>query len=111
MKMITDTFVEPKENGEEGLQHKREAVEREGWGIVSIEEGMIPQAGSAVPGAPNFGMMEPGWIIRVQRPDPHSAGKRARSRRPLDHPSEWGWQEEPDSEPKPTPSTRWLWDD
>lgn len=31
---------------------------------------MIPQAGSKVPGAPNYGMTEPGWTIEAERLHP-----------------------------------------
>lgn len=96
MGMIKDTFVEPKAHGKQGLEHKCKAIKKEKWKIVSIEEGMIPQSGSAIPTAPNFGMTEPGWIIEAQRPDPHEA--EGQTQEPSDCAEELPWREEPDPE-------------
>lgn len=68
MKMIHDTFYVMEESGEEGVERKCRILEDEGWQIVSKEHGMIKQSGSDIPTAKNYGMLEPGWIIKVKKP-------------------------------------------
>ena len=95
MKMIEETFYSAEENGEEGMRRKCQILEEEGWTIVSTEHGMVKQAGSDVPGAANFGMIEPGYIIKVEKPHPNYLPKHAKTRKrrqDLDHPSRWLWE-------------------
>ena len=88
MKMIYDTFYAIEESGEAGVERKCRELEAEGWRIVSKEHGMIKQSGSDIPTAENYGMLEPGWIIKVKKPHPEEKSRYNKHR-----------------------TARWLWED
>ena len=89
MKMIYDTFYVMEESGEEEVERKCRILEAEGWQIVSKEHGMIKQSGSDIPTAKNYGMLEPGWIIKVMRPHLEERSRYSNKHRP----ARWLWED------------------